>query len=76
MIAKSVLESVLYSTCQYPLYVNLAANTPDPIERMKLVVTAAISSYVVANTFYKPLNPILGETLEAQYMDGTKLYAE
>ena len=43
---------------------------------MKLVVTSCISSFIIANTFYKPLNPILGETLEGQYVDGTKLYAE
>lgn len=50
--------------------------TPDPLERFKLVVTAILGSFLWTNTFLKPLNPILGETLEAKYNDGTLVWAE
>jgi len=43
---------------------------------MKLVITATISSFFWTNTFLKPLNPILGETLVASYPDGTEIYCE
>ncbi len=48
----------------------------DKVERMKLLIAASIGSSPLANSFLKPLNPILGETFEASYMDGTKLYSE
>jgi len=41
---------------------------------MKLLITASLGYIPVANNFYKPLNPIIGETFEASYMDGTKMY--
>lgn len=50
--------------------------TPDFLERFKLVITATLSSFFWTNTFLKPLNPILGETLQAAYADGTQVYCE
>ena len=41
---------------------NLAASTNDYVERFKFIITATFSNYPIANTFLKPLNPILGET--------------
>jgi len=41
---------------------------------MKLLITATLGNFPVANSFLKPLNPIIGETFEASYMDGTKMY--
>jgi len=43
---------------------------------MKLVITTCLSSFYWTNTFLKPLNPILGETLEGYFNDGTKVYGE
>lgn len=37
---------------------------------------ATISSFYWTNTFLKPLNPILGETLQANLNDGTECYCE
>lgn len=62
MIPKSVLEASLHHTCVFPLYMGSAAATPDILERFKLTITANICSFFWTNTFYKPLNPILGET--------------
>ena len=55
---------------------NLAAATKDPVERFKLVITATFACFPICNTFLKPLNPILGETYQGRYIDGTLLYSE
>ena len=55
---------------------NLAASTDNLLERFKLLIVATFSNYPIANTFMKPLNPILGETLQGSYIDGTKCYSE
>jgi hypothetical protein len=43
---------------------------------MKLVISAAIANCYVSTSFLKPLNPILGETFNGSYNDGTLVYAE
>jgi len=46
---------------------NKACATKNPIERFKLLVTASFANFPVANSFLKPLNPILGETFEGNF---------
>lgn len=65
MIPKSALEKALMGTCLFPLYINRAASITDKVERVKLVITAAISPFYINLSFLKPLNPILGETIQA-----------
>jgi hypothetical protein len=76
MIPRSALEKCFMQTINFPLYINRATNTTDPIERMKLLMVATISNYIYANTFLKPLNPIVGETYEGSYNDGSTIYGE
>lgn len=76
MIAKSALERNLQSTIFFPLYLNRASMSPNPIERLKLVLTATIATFYINLSFLKPLNPILGETLQGSLNDGTTLFAE
>ncbi|CAD8174672.1 unnamed protein product [Paramecium octaurelia] len=76
MIAKSALEKNLQSTIFFPLYINRAVQTLDYMEQLKLVITATIATFHINLSFHKPLNPILGETVEGFLSDGTKLYAE
>jgi hypothetical protein len=76
MIPTSALEKALASANYFPLYLNRAAQIQDQIERIKLVITATIANFFLNCTFMKPLNPILGETCQAHYSDGTQLYAE
>lgn len=71
MIAKSALEKNLMSTIFFPLYINRACKIINKIERLKLVITAAISTFYVNLSFHKPLNPILGETIKGHLDDGT-----
>jgi hypothetical protein len=76
MIPKTALETSIHYTCLFPLLLNKAASTKDPLERLKLVTTSCIASFFYTNTFLKPLNPILGETLHGKFNDGTDVYCE
>lgn len=55
---------------------NRAAMETDPVERFKLVIACFVATPYYLNMFLKPLNPILGETLQATLIDGTQIYAE
>lgn len=59
-----------------PVYMRLAAETDDPVERMKLTMAANFSWFMKNHCWEKPLNPILGETFTATGQDGTRLYME
>jgi len=64
------------ATCYFPLYMNLAAESSDPIQRFKFYVVSSIAYYYLTNSFAKPLNPILGETMHGHYNDGSQLFLE
>lgn len=53
-----------------------ACETNSPVEKMKYVITSIISSSYYMNLFLKPLNPVIGETLQGSYADGTQIYCE
>jgi hypothetical protein len=56
-----------------------AANTPDPVERMKLVLQFYVQTQFYNPTILQcraPLNPILGETYQREMATGEKFYAE
>ena len=55
-----------------------AANTTDPIERMKLIAVFFVGSNFINMSFgcRVPLNPILGETLQRESPTGERLFAE
>lgn len=76
MIPKTALETAVHATCLFPFYMNRATMETNPLERFKIVITTTISSFYYTNTFLKPLNPILGETLQAEFKDGTQVYCE
>ncbi|KAL4471196.1 hypothetical protein ABPG72_007563 [Tetrahymena utriculariae] len=75
-VAQSALERAGRGTCFFPIYFSKAVQSNSPIERMKLVITATIANFYVNCTFLKPLNPILGETFQGSYQDGTEVYCE
>lgn len=75
-IANSALERTFNSAIFFPLYVNRACIVQNKIERFKLVITATIASFYINCSFLKPLNPILGETVNGHMEDGTEMYAE
>ena len=59
-----------------PMYMNKAAATTDPVERLKLVMTHNFCWMNYEHQFVKPLNPILGETYQCHGQDGTKFFVE
>ena len=73
MIPISILQSLAKAYFQFPLFLTIANNNPDPIEKFKYTITACISCFHNCYSFLKPLNPILGETFETCYEDGTRV---
>lgn len=72
----SFLEKMCVSWAFAPTYLTAAARTTDPLERFKLVMCFVLAGIHLAPAARKPFNPILGETYEAQFMDGTKIFCE
>lgn len=75
MIPISILQHICNGHFNFPLYLELASNS-NSLEKMKLVMTACLSSWYKSNVFMKPLNPILGETYEMVWEDGSHEYVE
>ncbi|EGR27407.1 hypothetical protein IMG5_195890 [Ichthyophthirius multifiliis] len=75
-VAQSALERVARGTCFFPIYLGKAVQILNNAERLKYVITATIANFFVNCTFLKPLNPVLGETFQAYYRDGTAVYCE
>lgn len=76
MVPISILQHICNGHFNFPLYLNLAARSEDPVQQMKYVMTACISSWFKSSVFLKPLNPILGETYEMIWEDGSHEYVE
>jgi len=72
----SMLECMATMASCYPIYFNRAAETADPVEKMKLTICGSLAYFYFEKLFEKPLNPILGETYEAYGQDGTNIYLE
>lgn len=76
MLPISILQAIAKSVFQFPIYLNLAAQQIDPLEKFKFAIVATISGYHKSSNILKPLNPILGETYDMLYEDGSKIYLE
>jgi len=75
---KSFLEKMTEGWCYAPTFLTKAAVTTDPLERFKLVICFAVAGIHVTPAYKcrKPFNPILGETYQAKFDDGTEVYCE
>ena len=76
MSHKSSLETMSYQNSTMPMYINRAAMTSDPIERMKRVIAYGLSSIILCCGQNKPFNPLLGETNQGRFPDGTRFFCE
>ena len=66
MTHETALMVVAKNFSTLPMYYGKAARlADDPVERIKMIICADISSIIYNKSFEKPLNPILGETYEA-----------
>jgi len=70
----TMLQALAGMALVNPYIMNAAALTEDPIERIKLLITASVSHMEPCNTFEKPLNPVMGETYHAYMEDSTQIY--
>lgn len=75
MIPISILQSLARTLFQYPFYMFNACDK-DPLEKMRITVVASLAGFYCSAVFLKPINPILGETYECMFSDGSKMYLE
>lgn len=64
MSSESLLYMIATMSIHAPTYMNAAALTTDPVERLRLVITTTLSFLHPCHRFDKPLNPVLGETYQ------------
>ncbi len=68
---RSTLERMVDSWGTAPVFLSQAAATADPIERLKNVICFCVSGLHYGTRQLKPFNPILGETYQGYFTDGT-----
>lgn len=73
---RSTIERICDLWCTGPYYLKKAAIETDAVERLKLVITFTVSGMHQVASQRKPFNPILGETYEGVFPDGTRIYME
>ncbi|KAH7460316.1 hypothetical protein PRIC1_014517 [Phytophthora ramorum] len=74
---RSLLERVANGWNYAPTVLKKAAlSGADPVERMKFVMAFVAGGLHFCVGQLKPFNPILGETYEATYADGTQVFVE
>jgi hypothetical protein len=59
-----------------PILLKKAGLNKDKVEAFKNVVTFVLSALFISAGQMKPFNPLLGETYEGFFEDGTKIYME
>lgn len=73
---RTLLERVADGWNYAPTLLKKAALNSDPLERMKYVIAFVSGGFHFCIGQLKPFNPILGETYEATYADGTQVFVE
>jgi hypothetical protein len=73
---RSTIERITDLWSTGPIYLKKAALESNPVERMKFVIAFMISGMHTVAPQRKPFNPIIGETYEGYWPDGSKLYVE
>lgn len=72
---RSWLERMCDNWCYLDL-LECAADATDPVERLKYMAAFVIGGLRQQVSFWKPFNPILGETYQAEYTGGIQLFLE
>ena len=73
---RSMLERYTDWFAFAPDLLTKAGECTDKIEAFKYVVVFSLSALFRSSEQLKPLNPMLGETYECEWKDGTKCYVE
>ncbi|KAJ6239359.1 oxysterol-binding protein [Anaeramoeba flamelloides] len=73
---RSFLERLADSFVFAPIYLERAYESINPTERFKNVIIFALSGLHLSLTNCKPFNPVLGETYQCAFSNGTKIFCE
>ncbi|KAJ6255110.1 oxysterol-binding protein [Anaeramoeba flamelloides] len=73
---RSFLERLSDGFAYAPIYLERAYESTTPVERLKNVITFAVSCIHLSLTNSKPFNPILGETFQSNLSNGTTIFCE
>ena len=73
---RSMLERYTDWFAFAPTLLNKAGEAKDKIEAFKYVILFSLSALFRSTEQLKPLNPMLGETYECEWEDGSKFYLE
>jgi Oxysterol-binding protein len=73
---RSTLQRIADGMCYVTTLLRKANDATDPLERAKYCLNCLISGMCMSAGQMKPFNPLLGETMEAEYSDGSQLYME
>eukprot|EP00828_Plagiopyla_frontata_P046542 TRINITY_DN82_c0_g1_i5.p1 TRINITY_DN82_c0_g1~~TRINITY_DN82_c0_g1_i5.p1 ORF type:complete len:505 (+),score=74.81 TRINITY_DN82_c0_g1_i5:1335-2849(+) len=74
---KSTLHRIAEMWCYAPLYLKYAASIKNnPVERLKYVLCFSLAGIHTTSKQLKPFNPILGETYQGTFADGTVIDIE
>ncbi len=73
---RSTLERIADWWCTGPVFLPKAADAVDVVERVKWVTAFVVGGLYTSAPQRKPFNPILGETFEGFWPDGTNIFME
>ena len=73
---RSMLERITDWFAFAPILLKRAGNLKDKIEAFKYVICFSLSALFRSTQQLKPFNPMLGETYQAHWEDGSQIYLE
>ena len=73
---RSMIERYVDWFSLAPYLLEKAAKSEDKIETFKYVILFSLSALFRSTEQLKPLNPLLGETYQCEWEDGSKIYIE
>lgn len=73
---RSFLQRIPDAWCFAPIFLTRAAFAETPLQRFQYVITFMVAGLHRAVTNTKPFNPILGETFQGSYKDGSQIFLE
>lgn len=73
---RSQIERMIDSFGFAPIFLRRAALESNKLERLKYVMTSVIAGMYGSAKQLKPFNPLLGETYQGYFDDGTRIFCE
>lgn len=73
---KSLFAKITEGFCNAPFFLTKAADSTDPLERLKYAIAFIISGLHSGIFYRKPFDPLLGETYQGVFQDGTEISME